>query len=252
MKLLNKVAIITGAASGIGRATAILFAKEGAKIVVADIDDSGGEETVSIIKANGGEAVFVHTDVSEAADTERLVKTAVSTFGKLDILHNNAGKPIRSQPTVNVSAEEWDSVYAVNVKSIFLGIKYAVPEMMKGGGVIINTASISGMRPRPLSAAYTSSKAAAIALTKTLALELAGYNIRVNVINPVAADTAMLPLLGPEGKDTEETKKAITASIPLGRLAQPEDVAYAALYLASDEASMLTGSSIDVDGGRGV
>ena len=253
MRLANEVAIITGAASGIGRASAMLFAKEGAKVVAADINDIGGEETVSMIKANGGEAIFVHTDVSKAADVERLVKTTVDTFAKLDILFNNAGRPQRPISTRVMTEEEWDRIYAVNVKSIFFGAKYAVPEMRKGGGgVIINTASIAAVRPRLLLAAYTSSKGAAIVLTKALALELARYNIRVNAINPVAVETAMLPLFGSEGMSTEEVKKNVIPTIPLGRVIQPEDVAYAALYLASDESSMVTGTTLDVDGGRGV
>lgn len=253
MRLANKVAIVTGAASGIGRASAILFAKEGARVVVADIDDTGGKETVKKIKASGGESIFVHTNVTKAADVEQLIKTTVDTFGKVDILYNNAGKALRPTPIVNVTEEEWDNLYAINVKSIFLGAKYAVPEMRKGGGgVIINTASVAGVRPRPLGAPYASSKGAAILLSKALALDLTRYNIRINAINPVAADTPMLPFFGREGADLEEFKKAVIASIPLGRLAKPEEIAYAALYLASDESSMMTGATLDLDGGRGV
>ncbi|MBI2865061.1 MAG: SDR family oxidoreductase [Chloroflexi bacterium] len=253
MRLKHKVAIITGASSGFGRASAILFAREGAKVVVVDVNDAGGEETVRAIRETGGEAVFVHTDVSKAAQVERLVKTTVDTFGKLDILFNNAGRPQRPTSVVQMAEEEWDLIYSVNVKGIFLGAKYAVPELRKaGGGVIINTASISAVRPRMLGAAYASSKGAAIVLTKALALELARDNIRVNAIAPVAAETPMFPQFSREGADPEQIRKLTLSSIPLGRLAQADDVAFAALYLASDESSMVTGTTLDVDGGRGV
>lgn len=253
MRLANKVAIITGASSGFGRASAILFAKEGAKVVVADINDAGGKETVATIKSSGGEAIFVHTDVSKAADAENLIKTTKDKFGKIDILFNNAGVPHRPTPVENLDESLWDRVFSVNVKGIFLTTKYAFP-VMKGAksGVVINLASISGLRPRPGHAAYATSKAAAIMLTKELALEGAPNNIRVNAINPVASDTPMFPGLLPEGADLNEAKKALISSIPLGRLLKPEDVAYAALYLASDESSMLTGTCINVDGGRGI
>jgi len=253
MKLANKVAIITGAGSGFGRASAVLFAKEGAKVVVADINDAGGKETVETIKSNGGEAIFVHTDVSKSSDAENLIKTAKDKFGKIDILFNNAGVPQHPMSVENLDESLWDRVHSVNIKGIFLTTKYAFPIMRgAGGGVVINLASIAAIRPRPGSAAYATSKAAALMLTKVLALEGAPNHIRVNAINPVAADTPMLPGLLPEGVDQDKAKKALIDSIPLGRLVKPEDVAYAALYLASGESSMLTGSSIDVDGGRGV
>jgi 3-oxoacyl-[acyl-carrier protein] reductase len=248
MRLSNKVALITGAASGMGRASAILFAKEGARIAVVDMDGKGGQETVDTIKQNGGEAVFIQADVSKAADAERMVKVAVDVYGRLDILFNNAGCPMLPTPTDQLEEEVWDRIMNVNVKGIFLGAKYAIPFMKKqGGGVIINTGSISGVRPRPASNAYATSKGAAITLTKALAIELAPFKIRVNCINPVAAETAMLPKLTPPGGD-----KALVQSIPMGRMAQAEDVAYAALYLASDEASMVTGIALGVDGGRGI
>ena len=247
MRLANKVAIITGAGSGIGRASAYLFAEEGSKLVVADINDAGGEETVATIKADGGEAIFVHTDVSIASEVEHLVKATKDRFGKIDILFNNAGILMRPTAVETIDESLWDHTYAVNVKSIFLGAKYVVPEMKKaGGGVIINTASISGVRPRTYISAYVSSKGAVIALTKALAVELASDNIRVNCINPVRTETPMT-----EGTP-EERKKAIISTIPLGHSAKPEDIAYAALYLASDESSMLTGTSINVDGGRSI
>jgi len=249
MKLSNKVAVITGAGAGFGRESALLFADEGAKIVVADLNGKAAQETVDMIKKKGGDAVSVEVDVSKAGDVAKMVKTAVDTYGKLDILFNNAGIPQIPTPVEDLEEGLWDKIMAINVKGIFLGCKYAFPIFKKqGGGVVINTASISGKRPRPGSSAYATSKAAAIFLTKALAIEGAASKIRVNCLNPVAAETAMLPGLGV----TEEAKPAIIASIPMGRLATPKDVAYAALYLASDDASLVTGIGLDVDGGRGI
>lgn len=252
MKLLNKVSLITGAGSGMGRASALLFSAEGAKISIADIDRKSGEETADLIKQKGGEAIFIQTDVSRAADVERMITTTVNTYGRLDILFNNAGLPMSFTPIEEVEEELWDRIMNVNVKSIFLGCKYAAPVMKKqGGGVIVNTASIIGIRARPNMSAYSASKGAAIILTKELAIELAPYRIRVNCINPVATDTPMLAkFIG--NRDLEEGKKAYISTIPLGRLAQPEDIARAALYLVSDDASIVTGACLDVDGGRGI
>lgn len=247
MRLANKIAIITGAGSGIGKASAYLFAKEGAKLVVADINDTGGEETVAKIKERGHEAIYVHADVSKALDVEYIVKTSMEKFGRIDILFNNAGVRIRSSPVEAIEESAWDKLYAINVKSIFLTAKYIVPEMKKSrNGVIINNASIGGVRPRLNNTAYASSKSAVIMLTKSLALELAPYNIRVNCINPTYTETGMTAHF------SEERIKASISTIPLGRGAKPEDIAYAALYLASDESSMITGIGLNVDGGRGL
>jgi 3-oxoacyl-[acyl-carrier protein] reductase len=257
MKLENKVALITGAGSGMGRASAILFSKEGSKISVVDVDSKTGKETVDAIKDMGGEAIFVQADVSSAPDVERMVKTTADTYGKLDILFNNAGIAMAFTPIEDVEEAFWDRIMAINLKSIFLGCKYAIPIMKKqGGGVILNTASIIGVRPRPRLNAYLASKAAAINLTKGIALEVADHNIRVNCINPVATDTPMFPYFiddsGAKDAKFEEMKEKFVAGIPLGRLAKSEDVAYAALFLAADEASFLTGVSLDVDGGRSI
>ena len=253
MRLDNKVAIITGAGSGIGRASAIMFAKEGAKVVIADINDTGGEETVASIKSNGGEAFFVHTDVSKAPDAENLIKATKDKFGRIDILFNNAGTPLSNIQIENLDESQWDRIYAVNVKGVFLLMKYAIPTMKKaGGGVIINLASMGGVRPLPGTNAYASSKAAVIHLTKAVALEVTSNNIRINYINPAAVDTPMLPQFRPEGMDLNKFYAGAKASMPLGRIAKPEDIAYAALYLASDESSLLTGTGIDVNGGRGI
>ena len=253
MRLDRKVAVITGAGSGIGRASAIMFAKEGAKVVVADINDAGGEETVTSIKSNGGEAVFIHTDVSKASDVEKLIEKAVQKFEKIDILFNVAGTPMSNIQIENLEEAAWDRIYAVNVKSVFLTMKYTIPIMRKsGGGAILNLASMGGVRPLKGTNCYASSKAAVIHLTKAVALEVTQDNIRVNYINPAAVDTPMLPQFRAEGVDLNEFYAGAKASMPLGRIAKPEDVAYAALYLASDEASLLTGTGIDVNGGRGI
>ncbi|MFC1982235.1 SDR family NAD(P)-dependent oxidoreductase [Chloroflexota bacterium] len=254
MRLANKVALITGASTGIGRASAIMFAKEGARVAIADINDAGGQETINAIKAAGGEAIYIHADLSKRSDIKRMIETTVDKFGKVDILFNNAGYYLWPHKLDEITEEEWDMTFTVNVKAIFLAAQYVVPEMKKiGGGVIINTASMAGIRPRA-HAAYGSSKAAAIGLTKALALQLAPFSIRVNVINPTAVETPLMKkFLGVEkDEDLEKIKKERVKAIPLGRVAQPEDIAYAALYLASDESAMLTGDSINVDGGTGI
>ena len=252
MRLLNNVALITGAGSGIGRASAILFSREGARISVADIDEKGGRQTVDLIRQKGGAAIFVQTDVSKSSDVERMIKTTVDHYGKLDILFNNAGIGTPFIPIEEVEESFWDRIMAINVKGIFLGCKHAVPVMKKqGGGVILNTASMSGVRPRPGLSAYSASKGAAIILTKALAIELAPFKIRVNCINPVVTDTPFLEkTIDPN--QLEGAKRAMLSTIPLGRLGQPEDIAQAALYLVSEESSLVTGVGLDVDGGRGI
>jgi len=255
MKLEGKAALITGAGSGFGRATALLFAREGAKIVVADLSPETGNETVGLIKEEGNEASFVQADVSQSSDVEKMIAFAMDTYGKLDILYNNAGMPMANTPVEFVDEDIWDRILEVNAKSIFLGAKYAVPIMKEqGSGVIINTSSVSCVRPRPGLSVYTASKAAATYLTKSLAIELAPKNIRVNSISPVAADTPMFPGFVQERhrQNMDIVKEATLATIPLGRLAEVEDVAKAALYLASDDASMVTGVDLFVDGGRSI
>jgi 3-oxoacyl-[acyl-carrier protein] reductase len=254
MRLKDKVAIITGAASGIGRASALIFAKEGASVVVSDIEDVGGQETVDQIISSSGKAIYVHADVSKEAQVQHLIQAAVDEFGRVNVLFNNAGYYKWPYKLEEITEEEWDKTYAINVKSILWGAKHVVPEMKKiGGGAIINTASMAGVRPRK-GFAYGSSKAAAIALTRILAAHLASDNIRVNVINPVATETPLLKkFLGVEEEaQMEAARKERVKTIPLGRTAKPEEIAYAAVYLASDEALMLTGVSINVDGGSGL
>lgn len=253
MKLYNKVALITGASSGIGEASAILFAKEGARIIGAGTNDEGGKETMANINLKGGEAIFIHTDVSKTSDIENLVNEIKSKYGKVDILINNAAAAHKMMPFESIDESLWDYIYAVNVKSIFLLIKNAAPIMKAArSGVIINLASISGLRPRSGTAAYSSSKAAVISLTKESALELAPYNIRVNCICPAVVDTPMLQKFKPQDVAMPTFKKTLIDTIPLGRILTAEEVANAALYLASDEAAMITGTQINIDGGRAI
>lgn len=245
MRLDNKVAIVTGASSGIGRATACLFAKEGAKIVAcADRNITGGEETVATIRANGGDGVFVKCDVTKATDVEGLVKATVEKFGRVDILVNNAGFLHEPTPFDEIEESVWDRVFAVNVKGIWSGAKYAGAEMKKvGSGAIVNIASLAAVSMAPYVAAYASSKGAAVTLTKALAIELAPHKIRVNSVNPFPTETPMYDTF------SDEARQIVIKNTPLGRLAQPEEVAYAALYLASDESDIVTGTSINIDGG---
>lgn len=252
MRLANKVAIITGASSGIGRASAYLFAREGARLVVADINDASGEETVAVIKAEGGEAIFVHTDVSKASEIENLVKVTKENFGRIDIFFNNAGTFL-GDTCEALEEATWDYVYAVDVKSIFLSAKYAAPEMRKtGGGVIINTASNSVNNPTPGMCCYISAKGAVIALTKVLAVELAPDNIRVNCVSPSLTDTGIVKRIMADSARAEWVNMMVSRFPLEKRLIKPEEIAYAALYLASDEASMTSGINLIVDGGSGI
>lgn len=247
MRLGGKVAIVTGAGSGFGRGIAEAFAEEGARLVVADIDETRAR---SIAKEIGARAVAVTADVSRGADVAAMVQAAASAFGGLDIVVNNAGITHKNQSLMTVTEDEFDRVYAVNVKSIYLTTLAAVPELEKrGGGSIINTASTAGVRPRPGLTWYNGSKGAVIALTKSMAAELAPRNIRVNAINPVIGETAMLEeFMGVP--DTAENRARFIAGIPLGRMSKPTDIANAAVFLADPASSFITGVAIEVDGGR--
>lgn len=245
MRLLQKVAIITGAGSGIGRATAMLFAQEGAKVVVADINAGSGSETASQISNNGGKAFFLEVDVSKERDVRDLIKTTVKEFGKLDVLFNNAGITGVSGPIWRTSQSEWDRIFDVNLKGIFYGCKYAIPALKKNRqGSIINTASELALVGSPDIPVYAASKGGVVTLTRSLALQCASYKIRVNCICP---GPIMTPLLR---KDVpEKNLQRLAKDIPVGRIGQPLDIAYAALYLASDESAFMTGASLIVDGG---
>jgi NAD(P)-dependent dehydrogenase (short-subunit alcohol dehydrogenase family) len=247
--LTGKRALITGGASGIGRTTALLFAREGAAVSVVDLDEVGGQAVVREIVNNGGKAIFVRCDVTQAKACQRVVQQTVSELGGLDILFNNAGI-IRRATVIDTTEEEWDRVMAVNVKSIFLLSKYAIPVMAQaGGGVIINTASGWGLVGGRKAAAYCASKGAVVLLTKAMALDHGEQNIRVNCICPGDTDTPMLRDEARQLGESYEDLMAEAADRPLRRIGRPEDIAQAALYLASDASSFVTGATLVVDGG---
>ena len=246
MRLKDKTAIVTGAGSGFGKGIAIRFAKEGARVGVVDINAEAAREVASQI---GNSAFAMEADVSTDRDVSIMVQEALDRWGQLDILVNNAGTTHRNQPMTEVTEEEYERIFAVNVKSVYLGAKHVVPVMKKQGfGVILNVASTAGVRPRPGLVWYNTSKGAMMTATKAMAIELAGEKIRVNAINPVAGETGMLHLF--MGENTPEKRAQFISSIPLGRLSLPEDMANAALFLCSDEAEMITGLCMEVDGGR--
>ena len=246
MRLKGKCALVTGAASGFGKAIAETFAREGAKVAVVDINEAAAKEVARQI---GEGAVALRCDVAKKNDVEAAVKATTDAFGTLDILVNNAGTTHPNRPMLEVDEAEFDSVFNVNVKSIFLFAHAAVPVFRgKGGGVIINVGSTAGVRPRPGLVVYNGSKGAVNLMSKAMAVEFAPDKIRVCALAPVAGDTPLLPAF--MGGDTPELRAKFIASVPLGRLSVPQDIANAALYLASDEASFITGVVLEVDGGR--
>lgn len=246
MRLKDKVAIITGAASGFGRGMALRFAEEGAKIIVADLNIKGAEETAREI---GPAATPLHADVSSKADIDAMVGAAMNLHGRIDIMINNAGFTHRNGDMMKVDEETFDLITAVNMKAIYHSTLAVVPHMeAQGGGSIITTASTAGLRPRPGLTWYNASKGWAITATKSMAVELAPKKIRVNCLCPVMGETGLLGHF--LGNDTPERRAQIQATIPLGRFSKPLDVANAALWLASDEAEFITGVALEVDGGR--
>ncbi|HWQ37542.1 MAG TPA: glucose 1-dehydrogenase [Burkholderiales bacterium] len=249
MRLQGKTAIVTGGGSGFGEGIARRFAREGCRVVVNDLRPEGGERVVGEINAAGASAKFIQGDVSKSSDWERLVQGTLDTFAALDIVVNNAGTTHRNQPLTDVTEEQFDRVFAVNVKSLYMSARHVVPVFRRrGGGVFITIASTAGVRPRPGLVWYNASKGAAIIASRAMAVELAPDKIRVNVVNPVAGDTPLLAQF--MGADTPELRAKFIATIPLGRLSTPLDVANACLYLASDEAEFITGACLEVDGGR--
>jgi NAD(P)-dependent dehydrogenase (short-subunit alcohol dehydrogenase family) len=248
-QLHDKVAIITGAASGIGRATALLFAREGATVVITDVNESGGKAVAAEISANGGRARFERADVTNAADCKRVVETSLREFGGIQILFNNAGI-IRRASVVELSEQDWDRVMAVNVKAIFLMCREVIPVMAAaGGGSIISTSSGWGLTGGSRAAVYCASKGAVVLLTKAMAVDHGAQNIRVNCICPGDTDTGMLRNEAQQLGEPDDRFLAESARRPLGRVGKPEEIAQAALYLASDASSFVTGTALVVDGG---
>ncbi|MFG0212276.1 SDR family oxidoreductase [Brevibacillus porteri] len=251
--LQGKTAIVTGAGSGMGKAIAKLFADEGANVILADLNKVAAVAVAQELPQGKGHAV--QTDVADDTSVAALVKEALEAYGSIDVLVNCAGVPQAFTPIEELTLEQWDRIMSVNTKSIFLTTRHAVPHMKeKGKGSIINIASIAGIRARPGLNAYCASKGAAIMLSKALAIELAPFQIRVNVINPGPAETPMLgKFINGDEAEVEAGKKDIfISSVPLGMLIQPEDIAQAALYLASDLSKIVTGEVMNVDGGRGI
>lgn len=250
MRLEGKTAIVTGSGSGFGEGIAKILAREGASVVVNDIDEEGGLRVAGDIEAAGGRADFFRADVTSADDTRAMVEHARETFGRLDILVNNAGVAHRRKSMLDVTEDELDRILAVNVKGLYHTTNAAIPAMRAGGngGAIVNIASTAAVRPRPGLTWYNASKGAVTTLTRSMAVEFAPDNIRVNAVNPVAGETPLLPTF--LGEDTPENREAFRATIPLGRFSTPEDVGEAVLFLASDAASLITGVCMEIDGGR--
>jgi 3-oxoacyl-[acyl-carrier protein] reductase len=249
VRLARKTAVVTGAGSGFGEGIVRRFVEEGARVVVNDIDAAAAGRVVASIGAADGSVIACAGDVSRNDDVARMFATAHEAFGGFDVVVNNAGTTHRNQPMLDVEEDEFDRIYAVNVKSLFLTAKHAVPYLRgKRDGVFITIASTAGVRPRPGLTWYNGSKGAAIVISRSMAVELAPYNIRVNVINPVAGETGLLARF--MGEDTPEMRARFVASIPLGRLSRPSDIAAAAVFFASDEAAFITGACLEVDGGR--
>lgn len=245
-ELYGKVAIVTGGGSGIGRSCAELFARDGAKVVVADIDEDGGNKTVDLIRGVAGEALFVKTDVSKAADCEAMVNKAIAHFGRLDYACNNAGIGGEVALLADYSIEGWQKVIAINLSSVFYGMKYEIPAMLEsGGGAIVNTASILGEVGFALSSAYVAAKHGIIGLTQNAAIEYSAQGIRVNAVAPGFIET---PLLNAAESDPD-TIKMLVSLHPIGRLGKPEEVAELVVWLCSDKASFITGSAYPIDGG---
>ena len=246
MRLADKVCIVTGAAQGFGEGIARLFVAEGAKVVVADMN---GEKAEQVAATLGDNAIACSVDVSNGEQFQAMVERCLTAFGDLDVIINNAGTTHRNQPMLDVDEATFDRVFAVNVKSIYHSAQACVPVFRKrGGGCIINIASTAGIRPRPGLVWYNSSKGAVITMTKAMAIELATDQIRVNALCPVAGETPLLKDF--MGQDTPEMRAKFVASVPLGRLSTPEDIAKPALHFASDDAEFLTGVCLEVDGGR--
>jgi len=243
----DKVALVTGGATGIGRAAAQRYASEGAKVMIADINEAEAAETVRMIADAGGEARFVRTDIRSANDIANMVRETVSAFGRLDAAFNNAGTPGSFTNVVDCTEEEWDQVHVLNLKSVFLCMKYEIPAMLEnGGGAIVNTASEAAKHPAPHMATYVATKAGVVGLTRSAALDFAPQNIRVNALLPGPTVTPML-MRGTQGLD--RSLDAFGARLPMSRVGQPHEQADVAIWLTSDQSSFVTGMAISADGG---
>ncbi len=243
----GKVALITGGSSGIGRATAIAFAREGAKVVVTSRRENEGKETVGLIKEIGSEGLFIRTDVSKEVDVKAMVEGTVKAYGHLDYAFNNAGIEGNVAPLAEQTVDNYEAVLGINVRGVFLSMKYEIPQMLKnGGGAIVNMSSVLGLIGFPGVSLYTASKHAVLGLTKSAALEYAKSGIRINAVSPAAIETDMVDrFVGKEG----EMRQQVTAMHPIGRMGKPEEIASAVLYLCSDGASFVTGQTLALDGG---
>jgi 3-oxoacyl-[acyl-carrier protein] reductase len=251
MRLQNKVAIVTGAGSGFGEGIARRFAEEGARVMVNDVHVTGAERVAAAIRRSGGAAELVQADVAVSGDWAAMVRATLAAYGRIDVVVNNAGWTHRMKPFLEVTDEEFEKVYAVNVRSIYLAAKHVVPVFRKqGGGCFVNIASTAGIRPRPGLTVYNSSKGAVITMSRSLAAELGPDKIRVNVVNPVFSPQTGLSADFAGGTLTPETQAKFVSTIPLGRPSTPLDVANAVLYLASDEAEFISGVCLEVDGAR--
>ena len=255
MEFLNKTVIVTGSGSGIGRAAALQFAEQGANVVVVDINEEAAKETAALVEEKGAKVLTYPCNVMNKVEIENMVEAAIGRFGTVDVLINNAGIGIQAGDFEAVTEDKLDLLINVNIKGVYFGCQAVIPHMKKqGSGVIINTASASGLRPRTGNVMYSTTKGAVITLTKALAIEVAPFGIRVTGVNPVAVETNVLrQLMGEVGSESHRVRsERMINSIPLGRLAVPDDIANAMVFLASDKASLITGSFIDVDGGRGI
>jgi NAD(P)-dependent dehydrogenase (short-subunit alcohol dehydrogenase family) len=244
----GKVAFVTGAASGIGRATALAFAREGANVVVADIDQQGNQETARLIEDLGGQILAVNCDVTRSEDVQTALTETVERFGRLDYAFNNAGAEQQPKPTVDITEEEWDRIIAINLRSVFLCLKYEIPLMLQhGGGAIVNTSSGAGIKVFGRGAAYAAAKHGVVGLTKDAALDYASSNIRINAICPGIIDTEMMDRFT---GGTPEERDRVIAQEPIGRMGRPDEIAATVVWLCSDAASFVTGHAMVADGGQ--